>query len=109
MSSATYQPRPYSYQPPNLVSNMPGVHQASAFESLGFNVLLVFLFLAFSRIFDVKFGNLHITGIAYRVVFAMVLLSRAFVPAIETKIGKSLVWFTVFFGLSVPFSMWKGG
>ena len=75
MSTATYQPRPYAYQPPNLMSNMAGVHQASAFETLGFNVLLVFLFLAFSRIFDVKFGNLHITGVAYRVTFAMVLLS----------------------------------
>ena len=81
----------------------------SGFERLGFNVLLVFLFLAFSRIFDVKFGTLHITGIAYRVVFAMVILSRGFVTALGTPIGKALAGFTFFFGLSVPFSIWRGG
>jgi O-antigen ligase len=86
-----------------------GTDNTSAFERLGFNVLLVFLFLAFSRIFDVKFGNLHITGIAFRLVFAMVLLSRGFITALATPIGKAMLGFTFCFGASVPFSIWKGG
>ena len=109
MTAATYHPKPYPYQPPQIASSPADMNQTSSFERLGFNVLLVFLFLAFSRIFDVKFGTLHITGISYRLVFAMVLLSRGFVTALGTPIGKALMGFTFFFGLSVPFSMWRGG
>jgi O-antigen ligase len=85
------------------------MEETSPFQRLGFNVLLVFVFLAFSRIFDVKFGFLHITGIAYRVVFAMVLLSRGFQVALSSNIGKALLGFTICFGVSVPFSVWRGG
>ena len=85
------------------------VDEGSPFQRLGFNVLLVFIFLAFSRIFDVKFGNLHITGIAYRIVFAMALLSGGFQIALRSNIGKALLGFTVCFGLSVPFSVWRTG
>ena len=56
-----------------------------------------------------KFGNFHITGIAYRVVFAMVLLSRGFQVALNSSIGKAMLGLTVFFGLSVPFSVWRSG
>ena len=108
MTAATYQSRPFPYQP-NGGSTVVMANDSSPFERLGYNVLLVFLFLAFSRIFDVKFGSLHITGIAYRVTFAMVLLSRGFVTALKTPIGKALLGFTFFFGASVPFSMWRGG
>ena len=83
--------------------------ETSQFQRLGFNVLMVFLFLVFSRIFDVKFGGLHITGIAYRVVFAMVLLSRGFRVALKTNIGKALLGFTIFMVLAVPFSVWRTG
>jgi hypothetical protein len=40
--------------------------ETSPFQKFGFQFLLVFLFLAFSRVFDVKFSTLHITGISYR-------------------------------------------
>ncbi len=99
----------YNSQPFPLAPVAAPVDNSSAFQRLGFNVLLVFLFLVFSRIFDVKFGGLHITGAAYRVVFAMVLLSGGFLTALKSNIGKALLGFTVCFGLSVPFSLWKGG
>jgi len=83
--------------------------ESSPFQRLGFNVLLVFLFLAFSRIFDVKFGTLHITGISYRLVMVMVILSRGFQAALKTNIGKALLGFTFCFGLSLPFSVWRTG
>src|SRR5262245_41861915 len=81
----------------------------SPFQILGFNFLVVFIFLAFSRIFDVKFSSFHITGISYRVVFAMVILSGAFKIALNSNIGKAMLGFTICFGLSVPFSLWRGG
>jgi O-antigen ligase len=81
----------------------------SPFQRIGFNFLLIFLFLAFSRIFDVKFAGLHITGIAYRATLVLTFLSGAFKIALNTKIGRALLGFTICFGLSVPFSLWKGG
>jgi hypothetical protein len=83
MSASTYYGQPFPLSTPIAVA----VDETSPFQRLGFNVLLVFVFLAFSRIFDVKLGSLHITGIAYRVVSAMVLLSRGFLVALNTNIG----------------------
>jgi O-antigen ligase len=36
-------------------------------------------------------------------------LSRGFQVALKTNVGKALLGFTVFFGLSVPFSIWRTG
>src|ERR1019366_14718 len=108
MSASTYNSQPFPLAPPTAPLIAP-VQETSPFQRLGFNVLLVFVFLAFSRIFDVKFGFLHITGAAYRVVFAMVLLSRGFQVALRSNIGKAMLGFTICFGLSVPFSVWRGG
>src|SRR5450759_5141354 len=109
MPVSTYKSQPFPLAPPTAPSIAAPVEETSPFQRLGFNVLLVFVFLAFSRIFDVKFGSLHITGIAYRVVFAMALLSRGFQVALSTNIGKALLGFTICFGLSVPFSVWRSG
>src|SRR2546421_12111908 len=81
----------------------------SGFQRLGFLLLILYLFLIFSRIFDVKFAFLHIPGISYRVIFAMVILSQAFLRALNTDIGKALLGFTFWFALAVPTSVWKGG
>ena len=109
MSASTYNSQPFPLAPPTTPPVAAPMEETSPFQRLGFNVLLVFVFLAFSRIFDVKFGSLHITGAAYRVVFAMVLLSRGFQVALSSNIGKALLGFTICFGLSVPFSVWRGG
>lgn len=81
----------------------------SGFQRLGFTILLLYLFLIYSRIFDVKFAFLHIPGISYRVIFAMVILSQAFLRALKTDIGKAMLAFTAWFVLSIPTSLWKGG
>jgi O-antigen ligase len=82
---------------------------SSAFQRLGFTILVLYLFLIYSRIFDVKFSYLHIPGISYRVVFAMVVLSQAFVRALKSDIGKALAGFSVWFVLAIPGSVWRGG
>jgi len=109
MTTTPYPAPRYPYAAGSFTPAAVAVEETSQFQRLGFNVLLVFLFLTISRIFDVKFGTLHITGISFRIVLAMVLLSRAFVPALQTKIGKSLLGFTVCMGLAVPFSVWRSG
>ena len=109
MAATTYNSQPFPLAPPTASPIATPMEETSPFQRLGFNVLLVFVFLAFSRIFDVKFGFLHITGIAYRVVFAMVLLSRGFQVALSSNIGKAMLGFTICFGMSVPFSVWRSG
>jgi hypothetical protein len=109
MAATTYNSQPFPLAPPTASPIATPMEETSPFQRLGFNVLLVFVFLAFSRIFDVKFGFLHITGIAYRVVFAMVLLSRGFQVALSSNIGKAMLGFTICFGISVPFSVWRSG
>ncbi|MCX6626475.1 MAG: hypothetical protein NTW28_02425, partial [Candidatus Solibacter sp.] len=109
MTAGPYHNQPSPLAPHTAAPFAAPAYEASSFQQLGFNVLLVFLFLAFSRIFDVKFGTLHITGISYRIVFAMVILSRGFQVALKSNIGLALLGFTVCFGLSVPFSIWIGG
>lgn len=88
------------------VSEVGGV---STFQRVGFIILVLYLFLIYSRIFDVKFSFLHIPGISYRVIFAMVVLSQAFVRALKSDIGKAMLAFTVWLVLAIPGSMWKGG
>src|SRR3954466_4806485 len=109
MTAATFQNQPLAFSPNSAAPLGGAVEETSQFQRLGFNVLVVFIFLVFSRIFDVKFGGLHITGIAYRIVFAMVLLSRGFQVALKTNVGKALLGFTIFMALSVPFSVWRSG
>ena len=91
---------------PYLVSTQA---QVSSFQRLGFTILLFYLFLIYSRIFDVKFSSLHIPGISYRVIFALVILSQAFVRALKSDIGKAMLGFTAWFMVAIPSSMWKGG
>lgn len=81
----------------------------SAVQRLGFCILLLYLFLIYSRIFDVKFSFLHIPGISYRVIFALVIVSQAFVRALKSNIGKAILAFTVWLVMAIPGSMWKGG
>ena len=110
LPAAALPPRTVEVQaaPTPLAVIVPS-EETSPFQQFGFQCLLVFLFLAYSRIFDVKFAFLHITGISYRLMFAMVILSRCFVTALNTNVGRALLGFTICFGASVPFSMWKGG
>lgn len=109
MAATTFHSTTMPAQPlPGAQSTVP-VDQTSTFQRIGFQFLLVFLFLAFSRVFDVKFASLHITGIAYRMAFAMTIVSGGFLLALKSNIGRAMLGFTICFGLSVPFSLWRGG
>jgi O-antigen ligase len=98
---------PYQGIPTNISSDVPG--SIDTFQRIGYGLLVFFLFLIFSRIFDVKFSSLHLPGITYRIILAMVLLSRAFLRALKTSIGRALLFFTFWMACCVPTSVWRGG
>src|SRR5262249_763955 len=88
-------------------TDLPG--GISGFQRFGYALLVLYIFLSYSRIFDVKFYWLHIPGISYRVIFAMMILSRAFLPAGKHTIGRAMYFFTFWFLCCIPFSCWRGG
>ena len=90
-----------------LAGDMPGT--ITGFQRLGYIVLVLYLFLIYSRVFDVKFSKLHIPGISYRLILVLLLLSRAFVPALKHPIGKSFALLTLWFMAAIPTSLWRGG
>jgi O-antigen ligase len=108
MTAENVQPRP-AYQPPTSSVALGVPENQDTFQRIGYGMLVFFLFLIYSRIFDVKFWWLHIPGIALRIMLAMVVLSRAFLKALRTNIGRAFLFFTVWMVVDIPFSMWRSG
>jgi O-antigen ligase len=76
-------------------------------QAFGLTVLTAFIFMIFSRVFDMHLGSLHIPGIAERILLAVVVLSGTLWRPFQTTIGKRLLAFTVWMILGVPFSVWR--
>lgn len=76
-------------------------------QGMGFTVLTAFVFMIFSRIFDMHFSSLHIPGISERIMTVVLILSGTFLRPFQTVIGKRLLAFTVWMVLGVPFSVWR--
>jgi O-antigen ligase len=104
--SASHMP-PRMAPQPVLTSGMPG--DISGFQHLGYVLLIGYLFLIYSRVFDVKLSFLHIPGIAFRIIVAMLILGRAFLPGLKHPIGKGMYFLTAWFIIACPFSIWRGG
>jgi hypothetical protein len=109
MTAASVTPQPYIIRQQEAPESVYSSGGSSPFQRLGFFILVLYLFLIYSRIFDVKFSSLHISGISYRVILVMVVLSQSFITALKTNIGKAMLGFTVWFVLAIPSSLWKGG
>jgi O-antigen ligase len=76
-------------------------------QGIGFTVLLGFMFMAFSRIFDLYLTKFHIPGFAERLMAFVVIVSGSFWRPFQTKIGKRLLWLTAWMVLGLPFSVWR--
>src|SRR5205823_7567648 len=72
-------------------------------------VLMVFLFLSYSRIVDVKASSLHLPLITSLIAFAITILSGRIQYVFASRIGICLSAFTVWAMLTIPFSIWQGG
>lgn len=81
----------------------------SAVRNVGFNVLLCFLFMIFSRVFDMFLTGFHLPGISQRAMILVILISGSFTRAFQSKIGKYLLCFTAWMVIGIPFSVWRGG
>src|SRR5260370_25599033 len=83
--------------------------KANPFGDVCFRAILPFLFVLYSRIFDLKFTTLHIPGICLAAVIAASILGGAFITAFSSRIGVLLLLFTIWLVIDIPFSVWQGG
>jgi O-antigen ligase len=109
MTAAPITPHPVIIRQQHPPASIYSPGEVSTFQRFGFIILIVYLFLIYSRIFDVRLGSLHIPGISYRVILVILVLSQGFITALKTNIGKAMLGFTVWFVLAIPSSLWKGG
>ena len=110
-ANAAHHPgyRPVMQGRPSLPVDDMAPQGATTMRALGFNVLLCFLFMIFSRVFDMFLTGLHIPGLAQRLMIFVILITGSFIRVFQNKIGHYLLLLTAWMVLSVPFSVWRGG
>ena len=96
-----------SVAPSNRFPNVISV--GNPFQMIGFGILLVFLFILFSRTFDVVLSSLQIPFAISCLVVAATVFSGGILRIWQHKIGRYFLAFTVWMGLAIPFSFWRGG
>lgn len=79
------------------------------FQTIGFGILLVFLFILFSRTFDVVLSSLQIPFTISCLVLAATVFSGGILRVWQHKIGRYLLAFTAWMAIAIPFSFWRGG
>jgi hypothetical protein len=83
--------------------------ETTVLQRLSFAILIAFLFMIFSRVFDIHLTWLHLPGISYRLVGIFLLISGTFVTAFRDRIGICLLGFTACFLAAILFSIWHRG
>jgi O-antigen ligase len=101
MNPATTGVQPARF--PNLVS------VGNPFQAIGFGILLVFLFILFSRTFDVVLSSLQIPFTITVLVLAATVFSGGILRVWNHRIGRLLLAFTAWMAIGIPFSFWPGG
>ena len=110
MGQTATQPLGYRIAPRPAVNWEAAVpHGVTNVQGIGFAILLCFLFMIFSRTFDLFLVGFHIPGIAERLMAVVVIVSGSYWRAFQNSIGKRLLWFTGWMVLGVPFSVWRSG
>lgn len=91
-------------------TQFPNVTSAgNPFQSVGFGILLLFLFILFSRTFDVVASSLQIPFIVSCLVLAATIFSGGILRVWQHKIGRYLLAFTAWMAIATPFSFWRSG
>ena len=83
--------------------------ETSVLGRLSFAILVAFLFMIFSRVFDIQLTWLHLPGISYRLVGIFLLITGMFVVAFRDRIGKCVLGFTLCFLAAILFGIWRRG
>jgi putative inorganic carbon (HCO3(-)) transporter len=96
------------------LANAPYVRVGSADDAgvlptAGMGLLLLFLFLSYSRLTDTLFANQSIVFVTSILALAISVLTGGVQRAVFCRVGIWLCAFTVWLLLAVPFSFWRGG
>ncbi len=89
--------------------NPLAIAASSPLQNVGFVLLLVFLFLAFSRLLDHLLPNSRLIFGLSLLIFLITMATGGYRRVIKTPIGWLLVAFTVWMVICIPFSSWRGG
>ncbi|MEO8657026.1 MAG: O-antigen ligase family protein [Bryobacteraceae bacterium] len=78
-------------------------------QEFAFKIYLLYLFVLYSRVFDFFFVGYHISAVLILAAVPAALLSGAGRNLSLRGPMKWMAAFVLWFGLAVPFSVWKGG
>lgn len=87
---------------------LPVVVSLNPLQSVGFFLLCVYLFLLFSRLHDYVY-YLHLPAVLMTVLALLLVASGGLQRVLRRRIVHWMAALTVFFGLSIPLSVWPGG
>jgi O-antigen ligase len=79
------------------------------FQRIGFGILLVFLFILFSRTFDVIGSSYQIPAIVTALALAATIFSGGLARVVNHSIGKYILGFTAWMAIAIPTSYWRSG
>jgi O-antigen ligase len=85
------------------------VSESNGLQTLGVVFLVIFLFLAYSRITDILLPNLRLALLTSTLGLAVTLFTGGLRLALLSRVGIWLSMFTSWLVLAVPFSYWQGG
>ena len=92
-----------------MTPSLPSARQSNPFAIVGFGLLLVYIFLALSRVLDFTWPQLRIPMILYILLTAAGILNGGLLAGLSSKIGVFLLLHILWVGAAVPFSVWRGG
>jgi O-antigen ligase len=92
-----------------VLPTIPRLIHVGPLEHIGFGVLLVFLFLSYSRIMDFRLPYLHLPLLASVTALTIAALTGGIKRAFASPIGICLALLTAWILVAIPFSFWKGG
>ncbi len=76
-------------------------------SNIGFWVAAAWVFISFSRFFDLVAAGYKIPGVVYYTMLVLVLVSGAIPRALNNRIAWTIVAFTIWVGVTLPFSVWR--
>lgn len=85
------------------------IRQQNPFAAVGFALLVIYAFLAHSRVLDFTAPNLRIPMILFIFLTAAGILNGGIFTALSSRIGQFLLLHIIWVALAVPFSVWRGG
>jgi O-antigen ligase len=74
---------------------------------LGAWVVAAWVFISFSRFFDLIGAGYKIPGLVYYTMIAFILISGAIPRSLSNRMTIAIVVFTVWIGITLPFSTWR--